>query len=113
MLNILITGANQGIGYATVQQIIADSSDEVRIYLGARSIAKATEAVEKVKVDTTRNLSAKIELIPIEIDITKNDTIEKAATQISSLDILVNNAGIYGKYPFTQTCECLLTCLYI
>ena len=97
MLTILITGANQGIGFATVQQIISDSSEEIRIYVGARSITKATEAIERIK-----SASAKIELIPIEIDITKNDTIEKAVTQIPSLDVLVNNAGIYCEYSFAS-----------
>ncbi|PWN37975.1 3-oxoacyl-reductase [Meira miltonrushii] len=100
MIDILITGANQGIGYATVQQLISDSSEEVRVYVGARSLAKATEAIEKINIPSGR--SAQTELIPIEIDITKNETIEKAATQIPFLDILVNNAGIYVPDDFSN-----------
>jgi NAD(P)-dependent dehydrogenase (short-subunit alcohol dehydrogenase family) len=98
MLKILVTGSNQGIGYATVRQIIAESSEGVQVYIGARSFTKAKEAIEKIKVDISDKSPAQIELIPIEIDITKNETIEKAVKQIPSLDILVNNAGIYGEY---------------
>lgn len=98
MLKILITGSNQGIGYATVQQIITESSERVQVYVGSRLFTKAEEAIEKIKVGISDKTSAQVELIPIEIDITKNETIEKAVKQIPSLDILVNNAGIYGEY---------------
>ena len=78
----LITGANKGIGLETARQLAAKG---VHVLLGARTLAKATEA-------------AGTALEPIELDVTNSAHIAAAVATIESkfghLDILINNAGI-------------------
>ncbi|KQT21023.1 short-chain dehydrogenase [Chryseobacterium sp. Leaf405] len=90
----LITGANKGIGLETAKQL---SQKGINVYLGSRDINKGEEIVAKLKNDGYKNIT------PIEIDVTKPQTIKKAQNIIEKetghLDILINNAGISGITP--------------
>ncbi|PWY80672.1 short-chain dehydrogenase [Aspergillus heteromorphus CBS 117.55] len=89
---VLITGANQGIGFATAQQLASTSNFHVLV--GARSALKAQAAVKELE-SVAVNKSA---LTPITIDVTDDASIAAAAKSVSDefgrLDILINNAGI-------------------
>ncbi|KAI0412453.1 short-chain dehydrogenase [Xylaria grammica] len=96
---VLITGANQGLGYATTK-ILADS-DKYHVILACRSIEKGQEAIAQLKlenpqIDTTA-------LTPIVIDVTDDTSIETAKDSIEEkfghLDILINSAGVNGQIP--------------
>jgi NAD(P)-dependent dehydrogenase (short-subunit alcohol dehydrogenase family) len=82
----LITGANKGIGYEVARQLIAQG---ITVLLAARNPELGEPAAAK--------LNARF----IELDVTKPETIARAATLIAAdygkLDILVNNAGIVDK----------------
>ena len=84
----LVTGASKGIGLETVRQLAAKG---VHVLLGARTLAKATEAAAPLQA-----IGLPVE--PIELDVANAAHIAAAAQAISSkfgrLDILVNNAGI-------------------
>ncbi|KAL3452668.1 NAD(P)-binding protein [Aspergillus insuetus] len=86
---ILITGANQGIGFATAQNLA--STGRYHLLIGARSQEKADAAVEKLTPFSSN-------LAPLVIDVTSDASIATAAKAVSdqfgSLDILINNAGI-------------------
>ncbi|PYH91489.1 short-chain dehydrogenase [Aspergillus ellipticus CBS 707.79] len=90
----LITGANQGIGFATAQQLA--SSGKFHVLVGARSAPKAQAAVKELE-SVAGDKSA---LTPIAIDVTDDASIAAAAKTVSEefgrLDILINNAGIAG-----------------
>lgn len=92
-LLILITGANQGIGYHTTQHLA--STGKYHILMGARSLAKAEEAAKTLS--ETKSIPSNL-LEPIEIDLCSDDSITAAAEKVKSkyghLDILINNAGI-------------------
>lgn len=90
---ILITGANQGLGFTTVRQLLRQA-DNLHIYVGARDRQKGEEAVQKFQDQKDKRSSNSVEFL--EIDLTKDESIEKASKQIKQLDILVNNAGISG-----------------
>lgn len=78
----LVTGANRGIGREVVRQL---ALKDWRVYLAARSEEKGKAAAEDLE-----GL-----VIPIAMDVTDEDSIQRAANSIERLDVLVNNAGIY------------------
>ncbi len=91
MKTVLITGANQGIGFETAKQL---SELGYYVYLGSRDKMKGLEAIRNLK-----NLGiSDAELI--ELDITNINSIQNAKqileSKIESLDVLINNAGISG-----------------
>lgn len=87
----LITGANKGIGYELARQL---GKEGVTVLIGARNPELGNAAAEKLKAGAA-------DAHFIELDVTKPDTITKAAetvrTRYGRLDILVNNAGIGDK----------------
>ncbi len=87
----LITGANKGIGFEVARQLGAEG---VTVLLGARDPQLGEAAAAKVKAEGA-------DAHFLEIDVTKPETITKAAetigAQYGKLDILVNNAGIVAK----------------
>lgn len=92
---VLITGANTGIGFETVKAL-ADSNHPYTILLGGRSLEKVEAAIATAKGEFSSSAST---LVPIQIDIELDDSIESAFKEVKSkygkLDVLVNNAGKY------------------
>jgi NAD(P)-dependent dehydrogenase (short-subunit alcohol dehydrogenase family) len=89
---ILITGANSGIGYATVK-VLADASPDYHIIMTGRN--KEPLEAAKTEIEIT---SIKGTLSTITLDVTKEETVTAAADEVSKqfgkLDVLVNNAGL-------------------
>jgi NAD(P)-dependent dehydrogenase (short-subunit alcohol dehydrogenase family) len=87
----LITGANKGIGHEVARQL---GKEGVTVLVAARNAELGEAAAAKLK-------AAGADAHFIELDVTKPETIAKAAETIRSnygkLDILVNNAGITAK----------------
>jgi NAD(P)-dependent dehydrogenase (short-subunit alcohol dehydrogenase family) len=81
----LVTGANQGVGFQVVKELVANG---VTVYLGARNVTHGEAAAEEVGSGA----------IAIQIDVTDGASIAAAAERIRAekgrLDLLVNNAGI-------------------
>jgi NAD(P)-dependent dehydrogenase (short-subunit alcohol dehydrogenase family) len=74
--DILITGANRGIGRALLEEALRRGAR--RVYAGAReSLAHPDERV-----------------IPLVLDVTDAAQTRQAVQAVSSLDLLVNNAGV-------------------
>ena len=94
MKNILITGANKGIGFETAKQLAASGCF---VWLGSRDKQKGDAAVKKLNDLGIANVAG------IEIDVTNIQSIKKAKqeleTKIKALDVLINNAGIGGEAP--------------
>lgn len=102
-LLVLITGANQGIGYYTAQHLA--STGQYHVLLGARSLLKAENASKQLA--ETKSIQSNL-LEPIELDLSSDGSIEAAAKHVKSkygyLDILINNAGIGGaQFKGTET----------
>jgi NAD(P)-dependent dehydrogenase (short-subunit alcohol dehydrogenase family) len=95
-LVILITGANAGIGYHTAHQIA--KTGKYTVLVGARSTEKANDAIKSIRADDSSVSEAS--LVPLVIDLNKDDTISAAAKHVEStyghLDILINNAAVPG-----------------
>ena len=69
--------------------------------MGSRSLEKAESSISKLKAEV---LESKSEVVPIQIDIEDDASIEKAFGEVESkygrVDTLVNNAGKY--LPFLR-----------
>jgi NAD(P)-dependent dehydrogenase (short-subunit alcohol dehydrogenase family) len=93
---VLITGANQGLGFATARKLA--SSGKYHVLVTARSASNAETAVQELLADA----ADKTALTPITLDVTDDASIAAAAKTVSEkfgrLDILINNAGI-GQVP--------------
>ena len=86
----LVSGANRGIGKAITEALLDNGAKKV--YAGARNIASLND------------LSTKYgdRLVPIELDVTKDESIANAASTATDVDILVNNAGVMVPGNFTH-----------
>jgi len=110
MKRILITGANKGIGFATVSTLLS-SFKETFLLLGSRDLKKGQEAIKSL---LDRNPEWKDRLDLIEIDVESDDSINDASKEVVSkfgrepcpLFAIVNNAGIgnneFGLYKILQ-----------
>ncbi|KAA0203609.1 hypothetical protein HAZT_HAZT008226 [Hyalella azteca] len=91
---MLVTGANKGIGLATVKALCEAVGSESIVYLTARSVERGTKAVE----DLAKS-GLKPRFHPLDVD--DASSIETFATflkkEYGGLDVLVNNAAIGYK----------------
>jgi len=82
---ILVSGANRGIGAALVREFM--KAGVKRIYAGARN-------------PTSLPNSGDQRVVPLQLDVTKDESVRKAADAAKDVDVLVNNAGTmaYGDW---------------
>jgi NAD(P)-dependent dehydrogenase (short-subunit alcohol dehydrogenase family) len=96
MKNVLITGANKGIGLETARQLL---QQKYFVFLGCRSLENGLEAIQKLNAEGLFNVKA------IKLDVTDDESVKAARIEIeyktAVLDVLINNAGIVGDFPQT------------
>lgn len=84
---MIVTGANTGIGYQTVLQLLHKNA---KVYLAARSASKIQEAANDLEKETGRKP------LPLQLDLGDLHSVKRAAQEFLSkedkLDILFNNA---------------------
>jgi NAD(P)-dependent dehydrogenase (short-subunit alcohol dehydrogenase family) len=91
---VLITGANSGIGFETARELARKGAE---IILPARSIAKAKDAVERIRKEIQS-----ASLVPCVLDLASQASVREFASWFSgqypgpSIDLLINNAGVMG-----------------
>ena len=92
-MNIIITGASKGLGYAIAETFANDKAPHT-LFLCARRQEELTEAA-----DTLKSISPNITVNTHPCDVSKKEEITAFAEwileQTSSIDILVNNAGSF------------------
>lgn len=94
MKNVVVTGANKGIGFEVAKQM---AELGYFVYLGCRN-----EQNGQVAIDSLRKLNlANVELLQIDVSdpASVKAAAPKLASNIDALDILINNAGIAGGQP--------------
>lgn len=102
---ILVTGANDGIGLALVKQLAKDHG--AKVFLGSRNEAKGTKAVEAVKAHCAGSTSGgDVELLILDVNSPEGIASAFEALQSKGVKLygLVNNAGVGlstdGDEPF-------------
>jgi len=87
-MNIVITGAGKGIGFALVQTFLNEKHKVVAISRNIEKLAKLKES----------------NLFPLSFDLTEKDYSPLVAfteENLKTVDILINNAGVLINKPFT------------
>lgn len=90
--------------------MIAQASENFHTIVACRSLEKANSAISELKREETKG-----QLSPIKLDVTDEQSITEAATQVRQqfgrLDVLINNAGIASQHPNlkAQLQQCLDT----
>jgi NAD(P)-dependent dehydrogenase (short-subunit alcohol dehydrogenase family) len=75
---ILVSGANRGIGAAIVRELL--KGDVKKIYAGARDPKSLPDFGDR-------------RVVALQLDVTKDESVRKAAEAAADLDVLLNNAG--------------------
>jgi len=95
MKTVLITGANESIGFETARQLLAKGN--YFVYIGSRDLARGTEAVNQLKSEGFTDVDV------LQLDVSNTQSIAQAAKTLQAktphLDVLINNAGIPGVMP--------------
>lgn len=84
----LVSGANRGIGAAIVKELLR--ADVQKVYAGARNIASLPDFGDA-------------RVVPLQLDVTDQGSIDRAAAAATDVDILVNNAGTLAMTDFITT----------
>ena len=90
-MNILVTGANRGIGLALVREFVSLGH---RVVAGCRSRQHADELSELAKVHPD---SVSLVQIDIASDESVADSVAPVRESLGNLDILFNNAGVFPE----------------
>eukprot|EP01103_Thecamoeba_quadrilineata_P004938 TRINITY_DN14803_c0_g1_i1.p1 TRINITY_DN14803_c0_g1~~TRINITY_DN14803_c0_g1_i1.p1 ORF type:complete len:322 (-),score=56.73 TRINITY_DN14803_c0_g1_i1:85-1050(-) len=97
--NILITGANTGIGKESARVLVRNGAN---VIIGCRSLERGQEAVDSIKSETP---DAKLTLLQLDLGSLKS--VKAFAEKFNKLDIplhvLLNNAGIMAIPTYTET----------
>lgn len=88
-MNVVVTGANRGIGLALVRGWLAKGASVVAT---ARDVAKATEL--RALADTS---GGKLEVLALDVSSDASCKAFGSAMTDRKIDVLINNAGIYGE----------------
>lgn len=96
MAVVVVSGANKGIGWAVVQQLLADPSAQHTILAVARHVAPLQQLARHYPQ----------QVLPICLDLAQPHAnlgaLGSAASSYGGVDVLLNNAGVLVKKPFEQ-----------
>ncbi|KAF7335670.1 NAD(P)-binding protein [Mycena venus] len=93
---IIVTGANIGVGKETVKALLQHNA---KVYLAARSLEKAKEAIDDLKSQTGKQAEF------LQLDLADLHSVKRAAQEFNQketqLHVLFNNGGVMGP-PIEQ-----------
>ncbi|TVQ50646.1 MAG: SDR family oxidoreductase [Saprospirales bacterium] len=96
-MNILITGASSGIGYATCLELSKNNIN--RIFAISRNLRK----LESLQEECHKQNRNKIEVLSFDLSHPDWDQLAEFLKDIQSIDLLINNAGLLYNKPFLET----------
>jgi NAD(P)-dependent dehydrogenase (short-subunit alcohol dehydrogenase family) len=90
---VLITGANQGVGYEACKQLSSDSRTS-KCIITCRSVAKAETAIASLMKDTNKPREFYDFAV---LDLSKIETVNAAIESLPKIDRICLNAGVVGS----------------
>ena len=97
--NLVITGANKGIGYATVERLVAENA-QFDIIATSRNVELGEKAAREIR---NKYPNFKNDLIYRQLDVddekSVNVFVDWVKNKYGKLDVLVNNAGVLYENP--------------
>jgi NAD(P)-dependent dehydrogenase (short-subunit alcohol dehydrogenase family) len=96
-MNIVITGASSGIGYATTLKFSEDAANTIF------ALARNREKLEQLVAEAT-SAGYKGRIVPVAFDIATGDpsSLDEFFKNVQNIDILINNAGLLIKKSFVD-----------
>jgi WW domain-containing oxidoreductase len=92
--NILVTGANSGIGFEAARSL---ASRGAHVMVGCRDAAKAADVCARIQ-----GLHAGARVSELVLDLASFDSVRAAASRVQAVDTLIFNAGLFaGSYKTT------------
>ena len=82
----LVTGANQGIGYALVEELAARLDPSDLVLLTGRNAERVEAAVERVRVNAHSRVAGRV------LDVTDANAVADLAASLARTDIVISNA---------------------
>ena len=96
MKNIIITGANSGLGFETAKKIA--KYREYRLILACRNMQKGDEAKKQIIAESGNENIALMELDTSSLDSVRRFAVDYERSDFGSVYALLCNAGINGKH---------------
>ena len=93
--NIIVTGANVGLGFETALKFVTLQAD--RVILGVRSLSKGTAACQRIEASADRKGVAEAWELDMDSYSSIQEFASRASHEMSHLDVVILNAGISPK----------------
>lgn len=101
---VLVTGANKGIGKAICKEILRQIPESF-VILGSRDASRGAESVKDIVKEVD---GANDRIVPIELDVTSESSVnfaaEKVAAKFGKIYGIINNAGVGFGRTAEETC---------
>ncbi len=100
-MNIIVTGASRGIGFATVKSFAKAGNNKII------AIARSGDKLDNLK-NVCRKINPDAEVIPLPVDIGSDETekvLVRVINEVGNISVLVNNAGKMINKPFKDLCN--------
>ena len=102
MKNVIITGANSGLGFETARKIAKEK--EYRIILACRNVEKAGAAKERI-IAETGNENVEFMILDTSLFSSVRAFAQEYLSKYDTVDVLINNAGISAMRESGMTKE--------
>lgn len=101
-MNIVITGAGSGVGYATALKLAQSGTHTIFV------VGRSTVRLVKLKQEAIES-GFQSEIIPVVMDLqlaeSRNEGLQFISSHVGSIEILINNAGLLIKKAFSELTE--------
>ncbi|TVR79142.1 MAG: SDR family oxidoreductase [Saprospirales bacterium] len=96
-MNIIVTGASKGIGYATCLELSRNSKYQIT------ALSRNLKLLEKLRDECLEKYGNEIKILPFDLQNPNWELLTRAINEMGHVDVLLNNAGALINKPFEET----------